>query len=231
MKNALNKELSKVLGVDHDWMGVITKAVNNRYRWLSKNAWIDDVVTDVSGDIIIEAQSGGLLNAVIRAKQSSKNDAELLKNITSTVQSATMYRARDAMKLRYDRNLKASQFSQMGDEVNFSDTIEATPDSSLDLDDYIKLLVDELELMATASEWMGKNRMATRLRLTKEIVVDRVYGMKLKELMTKYGISSKATMSSILDDINTAFGRVAQKANEPILLQALDNPRKWRKTA
>lgn len=224
LEDALNEELSKVLGVNHNWMGVITKSIVTRYRWLSGNGLIDDVIADVSGDIIIQAKDGRLSLAVIRAKELSTNDADLLKNLISTVFSATMYRTRDAMKLTYDRALKASQFSQMGDgEGDFAEVVEARPESSgLELDEYTDLLVEELELMAAVSEWNNHNKMAKRLRLTKLIVVDRVQGMKLKELMEKYKISSKATMQAILDDINTAFGTVAKKVNDPVLLQALD---------
>ena len=231
--DVLNEELSKVLGANHNWMEVITRAVNSKASRFSNNGIIDDVITDVSGDIILQAKDGKLSIAVIRAKQSSTTEDELLLKLKAMLSSAAMFRTRDAMKSTYNRPLRASQFSQMGDdEGDFAETVEATPESSgIELDDYINLLVNQLELMASIEEWKvgqrgGRNSVA-RLRLSKEVVVDRVNGMKLKALMSKYGITTKATMNAILEDINTAFAAVAKKLNDPVLLRALTMPRKW----
>lgn len=225
LKDALNIELSKVLGVEHDWMDVISKTVQWQAMKLSNSGLLDDVVTDVSGDIIIQAKTGKLSIAVIRAKEQATNDTELLRNLVGTVKSATRFRTRDAMKLRYDRTVKGSQFSQIeqnGEAGDFAEYVEARPESSgLELDEYTDLLVNELEVMATAAEWQSNNKLAKRLRLTKLVVVDRVQGMKLKDLMTKHGVRGKATMQAIINDINIAFGNVARELNDPVLLEGL----------
>lgn len=228
LKDALNEELSNVLGANHNWMNVITVAVGKRASKLFRNGLMDDVVADVSGDIIIHAKDGKLLEAVIRAKESSANEEELVQKLTATIVSAASYRTRDAMKGKYNRTMRASQFSQMGDgEGDFAETVEARPESSgLELDEYTDLLVKELELMASIEEWnvqgKGRRNSLSRLRLSKEVVVDRVQGMKLRDLMSKYGVTSKDTMNSIFMDINTAFARVAKKLNDPVLLRALE---------
>lgn len=218
LKDALNAEFGRVLGASHDWMGVIAGVVGRRASEFArtKNGLLEDVVTDVSGDIIIQATTGKLHAAVIRAKEASSTDAELVENLRHVIMRAAYFRASDAMKWRYRSR---TQFSQIGEENGFGDTVEARPEPENDLSSYTDLLVKELEVMAAAAEWQNRHRLAKRYRRAKEMVPDRIDGMAMAGLMEKYDIGSKGTMQLHLDDIGQALARVAGRLGDPTLVR------------
>lgn len=221
MKSALNAELSSVFGADYDWLQVITSVVNRRVN----SGLVDDVLTDVTGDIILEGKdkTGALATSIIRIKDGSKSEAELLQNLQRTVRAVAYYRTSMVVRHRYQHN--AIQFSQFDTDSKgqFSDTIQSRFESEeLESEKYAKLLMDELELMATAEEW--KNRpnsaaLAKRYRLAKEMVPDRIAGKTLKYLMPTYGITSKSQFHVVLNDIQTALSRVAKRIGNVRLMQ------------
>jgi len=223
---ALNNELTNVLGAKYNWLGVIAGTVGRRASSFAahKNGLLEDVVTDVTGDINIQARDGTLSKAVIRAKEASKTEAELVDNLRIVVMKAAYFRASDAMKWRY-RSL--TQFSQVAGETrydNFSELIPARSEaeSEFGTPDYVKLLIDELELMALAEEWGGKGQFkhnAKRLRFAKEIVRDRVGGMSIRPLCKKYGLKRGSTAAAILHDIEQALVRVARKSKDSTLIR------------
>jgi hypothetical protein len=220
LKDALNAEFARVLGASHDWMSVIAGVVGRRASEFArtKNGLLEDVVTDVSGDIIIQATQGRLHAAVIRAKEASSTNDELVNNLRHVIMRAAYFRASDAMKWKYRTR---TQFSQIGEENGFGDTVEARPEpeSDLDLSNYTDLLVQELEVMAAAAEWQSKHRLAARYRRAKEMVPDRIDGMAMGGLMEKYDIRSKGTMQLHLNDIGQALARVAGRLGDPTLVR------------
>jgi len=225
LEAALNEELAKVLGAKHNWMGVIAGVAGRRASEFArtKNGLLEDVVTDVTGDIILQAKEGKLAGAVIRAKEASHTDEELVENLRHVVMKAAFYRVSDAMKWRYR---SGTQFSQISAENDFSETVEARPETETDLTYYTDLLVNELEVMATAADWKHNRtgnpsypKQAKRLRKSKEMVPDRVEGMALKDLMEKYSVGSKGGMQQHLDDIGQALARVAGRLGDPTLVR------------
>jgi hypothetical protein len=225
LEAALNEELANVLGARHNWMGVIAGVAGRRASEFArtKNGLLEDVVTDVTGDIILQAKEGKLAGAVIRAKEASHTEAELVENLRHVVMKAAFYRVSDAMKWRYR---SGTQFSQISAETDFSETVEARPETDTDLTYYTDLLVEELEVMATAADWKHNRtgnpsypKQAKRLRKSKEMVPDRVEGMALKDLMEKYSVGSKGGMQQHLDDIGQALARVAGRLGDPTLVR------------
>lgn len=230
LEAALNEELAKVLGARHNWMGVIAGVAGRRASEFArtKNGLLEDVVTDVTGDIILQAKEGNLAGAVIRAKEASHTDAELVENLRHVVMKATFYRVSDAMKWRYRTSTQFSQISaeRFKDLTDFSETVEARPETDSDLSYYTDLLMNELEVMATAADWKHHRtgnpsypKQAKRLRKSKEMVPDRVEGMAFKALMEKYGVGSKGGMQQHLDDIGQALARVAGRLGDPTLVR------------
>jgi hypothetical protein len=231
LEAALNEELAKVLGAKHNWMGVIAGVAGRRaseFSW-TKNGLLEDVVADVTGDIILQAKEGKLAGAVIRAKEASHTDAELVENLRHVVMKAAFYRVSDAMKWRYRSGTQFSQINVSNSNSihgDFADTVEARPETDTDLTYYTDLLVEELEVMATAAEWKHNRtgnpsypKQAKRLRKSKEMVPDRVEGMALKDLMEKYSVGSKGGMQQHLDDIGQALARVAGRLGDPTLVR------------
>jgi len=218
LEAALNEELSNVLGARHNWMGVIAGVAGRRASEFSRtrNGLLEDVVADVTGDIIIQAKDGKLAAAVIRAKEASNTDDELVENLRHVVMKAAFYRVSDAMKWRYR---SATQFSQISEESDFAETVQARPEIESDLSHYTELLVNELEVMATAADWKHKYKLAARYRRSKEMVPDRIEGMAFKGLMEKYSVGSKGSMQLHLDDIGQALARVAGRLGDPTLLR------------
>lgn len=222
IEDALNAELEQVLGAKHNWMGVIAGVAGRRASKFVQhgNGLLEDVVTDVSGDIIMQAKNGKLALAVIKAKEASHTDAELVENLRHVVMKATFFRVSDAMKWRHERG--STQFSQMGDgedTISFAESIEGRSDTDADLSQYSELLQEELELMATAAEWQKKSRLAARYRRSKAMVQDRIEGSSMGELMEKFDIGSKGTMQLHLDDIGQALARLAGRLGDETLLQ------------
>lgn len=222
LEAALNKELSAVLGASHNWLGVIAGVAGRRASEFARtrNGLFEDVVADVTGDIIVQARTGNLLLAVIRAKTKSETDEQLVDNLRHVVMKAAYFRTSDAMKGRYR---SVTQFSQIDDELDFRGEIQApddfNEDSDSDLSYYTDELEKELELMAVTAIYQHKNKLAKRYRRAKEMVPDRVGGMPMGKLMLKFDIHSKGTMQLHLDDIGKALARVAERLGDPTLIR------------
>jgi len=241
LEAALNEELAKVLGARHNWMGVIAGVAGSRARTStapgefarSKYGLLEEVVTDVTSDIILQAKEGAFAGAVIRAKEASKTDAELVENLRHVVMKAAFYRVSDAMRFRYGGGV--TQFSQIGEENGFAETVQARPDTDADADlsEYKDLLVKELEVMATAADWQWDHTgnpshlgLAKRLRKSKEMVSDRVDGMVMKDLKAKYG-GSKVLIQDHIDDIRKSLSRVAKRLGDETLIAGVARGSKW----
>jgi len=233
LEAALNEELAKVLGARHNWMGVIAGVASSRASEFArtKNGLLEEVVTDVTSDIILQAKEGAFAGAVIRAKEASKTDAELVENLRHVVMKAAFYRVSDAMRFRYGGGV--TQFSQK--ENGFAETVQARPDTDADADlsEYKDLLVKELEVMATAADWQWDHTgnpshlgLAKRLRKSKEMVSDRVDGMVMKDLKAKYG-GSKVLIQDHIDDIRKSLSRVAKRLGDETLIAGVARGSKW----
>ena len=207
---SLNEELIAVLGAEFDWTQYIASIAAHRASRFTKSAIMDDIVTDVTGDILIQAKDGALAVAIAKAHEAD-TPAEVLHNVKGVVMQATKFRVSDAVRWTYRQ--RATQFSQIEKEGNRIAEIPAHEET--DLGQYKTLLAKELELMAQAAEW----KLARRLRLAATIVPDRVDGWTLQELQEKYGVKSSSTMQAILDDIGQALARVAGRLQDPTLLR------------
>jgi hypothetical protein len=234
LEAALNEELVKVLGARHNWMGVIAGVAVSRASEFArtKNGLLEDVIADVTGDIILAAKEGSFAGAVIRAKEASHTDAELVDNLRPVVIKAAFYRVSDAMRFRYR---SGTQFSQIGGTDGFAETVEARPDtdSDSDLSEYTELLMNELEVMATTADWQYAKvgnpshfELAKRLRKSKEMVSDRVNGMVFKDLKAKYG-GSNQRMQDHIDDIRKSLSRVAKRLGDTTLIAGVARGSKW----
>lgn len=228
LRAALNEELSMNLGAKYNWMSVIDVVVHNRSN-LSRSGLGEDVVTDVSGDLMLDIRSGKLSRSINHAHNSSKTEDELIDGLRRIVMKAAFFRASDAMKKKYRRG--AMQFSQMksdddDDDFDVAD-VESDIQASEDVD-YGQLLIDEFELMAVKAEWNHSGRLAKRYRKIKEIIPDRFDGMTMKDLMKKHGINSKGTFQHMINDIITVFSRVAEKLGDKKLVEGVERfqPRK-----
>ena len=220
MKELLNAELSNVLGAKHDWMGLITGVASRRANLLVRSGMIDDVVTDVSSDIIVDARDGTLSEYIVNVKTASKTEAEFVENLRHVMMKVVFYRVSDIMRKRS----RASQpFSQINnnEDGDFAQTIvdqhtEADDDGNLDFE---QLIIDELELMAIGSEWRGHYRRAAKLRRVKLIVHDRIAGMTLRALMKKHKIGSIPTIHSMIQDIGPAIANVGKRLDNNLLIR------------
>lgn len=223
---SINDELVEVLGADFNWAQYIASIAANRASRFTKSAIMEDIVTDVTGDIIIEAKDGTLAVAIAKAKEGATTDAELLHNVKGVVMQATKFRVSDAVRWKYRQTVV--QFSQIervdtlagrNREKQRIGSVPAREESSPE--SYKPLLVNELGLMAQAAEWKHQTKLVRRLRLAAAIVPDRVDGWTLEDLMEKYGVKSSSTMNAILDDIGIALARVAARLQDPTLLRGV----------
>lgn len=212
---SLNEELTAVLGAEFNWAQYIASIAAHRASRFTKSAIMEDIVTDVTGDILIQAKDGTLAVAIAKAKEGASTDAELLHNVKGVVMQATKFRVSDAVRWTYRQ--RATQFSQI--EADGNRIAEIPAHEEADLEQYKSLLANELELMAQAAEWKKQTKLARRLRLAATIVPDRVDGWTLPELQEKYGVKSSSTMNAILDDIGQALARVAGRLQDPTLLR------------
>lgn len=220
----LNAELVRIFGIEFEWLNYIKNIVNSRAASVRKKGLINDLVTDVIGDIFIDATTdeNGLHKAIIKAKSSDDH----LNSMQAVVMQAVKYRVLDGLSWRYGnnkktKNAKDSQFSQLeefasGDSASF-DVAEKV---SYDQDDqeYLDLLSHELNLMIRAAEWQGDTVLRKRYQRALAVLPDRLEGMSVAELMEKHGIGSTATMTKTLADIGKALAIVAQKTQSPKLL-------------
>jgi len=207
----MNDELVKVLGADFDWASFIKTAAMKRASGYHQ-AILDDIVADVTADIILAVKDGKLAVAISKARDASKDETELLKNLKGVVWQAAKYRVGDAVKWKYRK--RAIQFSNI--EGEFS--IQARSDNSNEVDEYKPLLVNELNFMASTAARHGKDKLAKRLRLAAQVVPDRIDGLVLGQLMERHGVVSSSRMQAILDDIGQALAHVAGRLNDPTLL-------------
>jgi len=223
---SLNDELTAVLGADFNWTKYIANIAASRASRFTKSAIMEDIVTDVTGDILIQAKDGALAVAIAKAKEGAKTDDELLNNVKGVVMQATKFRVSDAVRWTYRQ--RAIQFSQLdpggtrkGDSGQTFDgnSLAVAAKDETDLESYKSLLVNELGLMAQAAEWKRQTKLARRLRLAATIVPDRIDGFTLAELQEKYGVKSSATVQAILDDIGQALARIAGRLQDPTLLR------------
>lgn len=212
---SLNEELTAVLGAEFDWAQYIASIAARRASKFTKSAIMEDIVTDVTGDILIQAKDGTLAVAIAKAKEGSNTPDELLHNVKGVVMQAAKFRVSDAVRWTYRQ--KAVQFSQI--EVDGQREWHVDKAQESNLEEYKSLLVKELGLMAQAAEWKRQTKLARRLRLAATIVSDRVDGFTLDELQEKYGVKSSSTMQAILDDIGQALARVAGRLQDPTLLR------------
>jgi len=235
----LNEELVAVLGAEFDWAQYIASIAAHRASKFTKSAIMDDIVTDVTGDILIAAKDGTLAVAIAKAKE-AETPAEVLHNVKGVVMQATKFRVSDAVRWTY--RTKAVQFSQIehwsGSDVDRGRriaSVQAKPrrraldrgrriasvqaNDESDLEQYKSLIVNELGLMAQAADRKKQTKLARRLRLAATVVSDRVDGFTLTELQEKYKVKSSSTMQAILDDIGQALARVAGRLQDPTLLR------------
>ena len=195
---SFNDELCKIFGEGQDWFSLVNACVTKMTGRFDK-----DLACDIAGQIILDAPK---LAKQIEVARNSDNPEKALK---STICSAAKYRIKDSLK----RN-KNICFSQM--EENFSETIKDRShqsESDFDTPDYLKLLIEELELMAIESSKLK----AERLRLTQVIVVDRLAGMKLKPIAKKYNLG-KTTVQHVIYDMEKALFRVGERIKDPDLM-------------
>jgi hypothetical protein len=209
----LNKELSKVLGADSNWLRLIERAAIKRMK--IQGGAFDDVVANVSGDIILKAKDGKLAEAVIRAKDSSENEEELVSNLSHVVKKAAYFRVSDIMK----NNEKTPSSRDLEEAEYVVKKNRSTESENLQLEEYKELILNELEVMATSFEWRNNSVRAKRLRLAKKVVLDRLDGYALGDLMKRHNVSSKATMQAILDDIGQAVARIAIRLDDEVLIK------------
>lgn len=209
----LNKELSKVLGADSNWLRLIESAASKRMR--IQGGAFDDIVTNVSGDIIIKAKNGKFAEAIIRAKEASGNEEELVSNLSRVIKKATYFRVSDI--LRNNEKNPVNQDLEVAEYV--VNKSRSTESDNLQFEEYKELILNELEVMATSFEWRNNSVRAKRLRLAKEVVLDRFNGYAMGDLMKKYNVASKATMQAILDDIRRAVSCIAIRLNDEVLIK------------
>lgn len=223
--NDLDRKLNEVLGASFNWMQYISSIAVNQARNFSKSGLIDDIVTDVVSDIVVqaEAKEGGLALALIRAKEASADDESLLRNVKGVVMQAAKFRVSDARR-KWQRFLKTPQFSQLDSdgESGINAVVDEHRDAS-EYESYKPLLVNELQLMAQAAEWKRQTKLARRLRLAAEVVPFRLDGETMGELMERFEVKSTATMQAILDDIGQALARVAARTGNPVLMAGTES--------
>jgi hypothetical protein len=205
----LNGELVNVLGVVYDWDKYIARILaGTTARGFTKNALMEDIVVDVTGDIIMEAKDGGLAAAIAKAHEASKTDAERLRNVQGVVMQATKFRGSNAVRYRY-----RSKMPNMAEGVD----VAARPETET-LDDYEGLIIKELEKMAANAE----PRLARRYLLSAKMVPAKLAGAGFGELKAAFGVKGKATMAAHIDDIQQAFVRVAARQGDETLLGAAE---------
>lgn len=128
-------------------MQYIASIAAHRASKFTKSGIMDDIVTDVTGDILIAAKDGTLAVALAKAKE-AETPAEVLHNVKGVVMQATKFRVSDAVRWTY--RTKAVQFSQIKQGDRRIASVQANDESALE--QYKSLIVNELGLMAQAAE-------------------------------------------------------------------------------
>lgn len=213
----MNDELVKVLGVEFHWTKYIAAIAANRASAYTKNALMEDIVADVTADIIMSAKDGRLAVALSKAKEASADETELVKNLKKVVMKAAWYRVSDAVRYRYKQ--RSIQFSQIGTEESGPLDVAARFEGEEIGQEYGVLLAKELELMAQAAEWKKQTKLARRYRLAATVVPGKLEGLTMPELMERHEVKSSSTMQAIFDDIGQALARVAGRLQDATLLR------------
>ena len=218
---AMNDLLTGVLGgVEYNWEKHIHRVVASNMPRLARSGRLQDVITDVTSDFVLASQDGSLKETIIKAKENSEDDVQLLDNMKKVLNRGIWYRTSTA--IRSGKRKKVASFSEVDQGDTDEEIANSLMDHRIDSDkEYLAYgdeLVKELEVMATAAEWKNNHRLAKRLRLAKEMVHSRLEGKTFGELQVQFSVKGTATMKAILDDMGQALARIAARTGDSTLL-------------
>lgn len=226
--SAMNDLLVATMGgAVQDYEGIIASMVVSRMGLVRNSAKFEEVVADVTSDLVISSQTGGFATSIAKAKENSTTPEELVKNMKSVFMSGVWYRIQTAIR---NKKKRITTFSDLEDSVPQDNRKNESVFEVLTIDkkrgnehheylSYGDMIVEELEVMATAAEWINKNRLARRYRLAKEMVPGRLAGKSMLELKDEFSVKSRATMQDIFHDMQRAMSSVAKKTQNDILLR------------
>jgi hypothetical protein len=197
MLNALlDAELTKVLGVDGQWMKVIEKAVGERVQGATQ----DDFVATVSGNIVLllrAKEENGLTKALAKARESAATEDELRKSFAKILRRATKFRVTEKGAVT---NSKVIYFSHMADEgATLPGRLQHSDENLHDR------LLDELEKMKEESDSVWHRH---RLSEAKKFVEGRLAGEKSGDLRERLKIKKGAKTQAINEMIAEAVERL-----------------------
>lgn len=215
-------------GAAQDYEGIIANMVSRHMGLNRQSAKFDDVVTDITSDLVIAAQEGGLQLAIAKAKANSSDDETLAKNMKSVFMTGVWYRIQTAIRNKKRKTITFSEIEAIAksDSAKESDKLlfdvlavdKKRGNEEHEYRSYGQMIMDELETMALASEWGNKTRLAKRYRLAKQMVPGKLAGKTMTELRDEFAVKSLATMQAIFDDMAKATAWVASKTQNEILL-------------
>lgn len=195
---SINECLAESFGVKHDWERVIIKVAHNRASRFQGNGIMDDIVADITSELVIKAKSeGGFKDSLQKARENSSTPEELVANTEKVVRTAAWYRVTHKMKRHLNGDVQFSQIGNSNADDDFSDSIPGAS-SELDYDMLRDALIAELNKV---SESPIDARLQRRYKMAAEIVPDRLSGMTFDQLIEKYHIKSRSTLQAILEDI------------------------------
>ena len=226
--SAMNDLLVATMGgAAQDYEGIIASMVVSRMGLVRNSAKFEEVVADVTSDLVVSSQTGGFATSIAKAKENSSTPEELVKNMKSVFMSGVWYRIQTAIR---NKKKRIATFSDLEDSIPQDNRKNESVFEVLTIDkkrgneqheylSYGDMIVEELEVMAVAAEWINKNRLARRYRLAKEMVPGRLSGKSMLELKDEFSVKSRATMQDIFHDMQRAMSSVAKKTQNDILLR------------
>lgn len=222
MEFSNDRELNRILGVPFKWTRFIASLIIRYARDMARSAYFEDILTDTINGIMKDATEGGLAQAVAHAKANSQNEEELLNNMKGVVTEAVRLRASDFRRRYHKQQHRMIQFGQAEDDSpEMTSVKQATargvrPEDQAEEESLEHMVLSQIDQMIAQARESHQTRLVKRLELARLVASDRMAGMVMQDLMTKYELK-QTQMQSILQDIESAVqqmggGMLADKA-------------------
>ena len=182
----LDKELSAVLGVNHQWTSYISDRVKRCTRFL-----VDDQVADAISSLYYECNSNNKLKESLdKARQNSSDEKQLVSNTQNIICRFVDYSVKNHQR-RWTHANKLTLFCNLEAEPVISNQIE---DYDRLLNEYEESIIVKLKKMESTCE----NRQKNCIQLAMKIVPFYLRGESQKTLMERFQLNSKATFQKSL---------------------------------
>jgi len=185
--NGLDPIFSDLLGVQASWTGYIAAHLIKQKKMNPKEAFFEDVLTDLCTKLYFDLSDGGLKEKVsIHVKSTTDQDA-LANLIRPMFSSAIDYRFRSIIRAFRRKN---SRFVPLSTDVEQ----KSSPSEEIDAEN----------LREKISEAVLSRKMTPKVRQVVVVILpDRLNGMGLRELCEKHNLQRGGTALKALKEIQS----------------------------